>query len=166
MISLYIFQDFKGPKLKILYRILIRPQERAIFLYRLSSLCYKYHLKPFDALFWGLNVSLHSCDISRKAKIGPGFRLIHNVGIVIGPITAGIDLIVFQNVTIGYGGRSKKNKRHAIIGDNVIIYAGVVIAGNHMIGDNAEIGANAVVTKDIPSNSTSIGVPAVSKIKS
>lgn len=84
----------------------------------------------------------------------------HPVGIIIGEgVRLGKNVIIFQNVTLG------RSDTHIIaypnIGDNTIIYSGAVILGNVKVGNNCIIGANAVVTKDVPDNSIAIGVPAI-----
>lgn len=162
---MYIFQDFKGNMLRSIYGILLGTQVRAVFLYRLSSWCYHHKLKPLSTIFWSLNVALHSCDIARESTIGSGLKLVHTVGIVIGPIKAGNNLTLFQNTTIGYGGSSKENRNHAELGNDIIMYSGSVVAGNISVGDKAVIGANSVVLKDVPPYSTSVGIPAKTILK-
>lgn len=98
----------------------------------------------------------YRCRISPGARIKSGLYLPHPDGIVIGEKSIiGKNVTIYQQVTIG-----QNHKKYPIIGNNVIIYAGAKIIGNVHIGDNSIIGANAVVTKDVPSNSIWGGNPA------
>jgi serine O-acetyltransferase len=81
------------------------------------------------------------------------------MGVVIGETTViGDNVTLFQGVTLGGTGK-EKGKRHPNIGNNVVIGTGAKVLGNITIGDNSYIGANAVVIKDVPANSTVVGVP-------
>jgi serine O-acetyltransferase len=71
----------------------------------------------------------------------------------------GDDVIVYQQVTLG-GVSTSKGKRHPTLGNNVVIGAGAKVLGNITIGENSKVGANSVVVKDVPPNSTAIGIPA------
>lgn len=88
-------------------------------------------------------------------NIGEGFIPFHAFSTIIRAQRIGHNFTCFQNVTIGH---SKGEK--PIIGNNVTVYAGAVIIGGIQIGDNVEVGANAVVTKDIPDNVVVAGIPA------
>ena len=88
-----------------------------------------------------------------------GIFIDHGMGIVIGETTViGNNVTLYQGVTLG-GTRSTKTKRHPTLKDNVIVGAGAKILGPIVIGKNSKIGANSVVTKNIPSNTTVVGVP-------
>ncbi|MGG1676766.1 serine O-acetyltransferase [Neobacillus sp. NRS-1170] len=154
---MYIFQDFKGiNKLTLMGRLLIGTSSRAVFIFRLSSWCHQHKLKVFAKFFWYLNILLHSCDISPAADIGSNFFMYHTVGVVIGAITAGTGLRVFQNVTVGENNFSKIVPK---IGNNVTLYAGSVVVGEITIGNEVMVGANSVVLKNLPNNCTAVGVP-------
>lgn len=102
---------------------------------------------------------LTACQIHYDAQIEPGVRIVHATGIVIGGnIKIGTGTYIFQNVTLG----SKKlgNDDAPVIGKNVTIYAGAVIVGNITIGNNAIIGANSVVTNNVPTKTIAAGNPA------
>ncbi|MDD5730133.1 MAG: serine O-acetyltransferase [Candidatus Omnitrophica bacterium] len=98
-------------------------------------------------------------EIHPGAKIGRRFFIDHGFGVVIGETAiVGNDVLLYQGVTLG-GTGLEKGKRHPTIGNNVVIGAGAKVLGNIIVGDNSYIGANAVVIKDVPANSTVVGVP-------
>lgn len=98
-------------------------------------------------------------EIHPGAEIGDGFFIDHGMGVVIGETTIiGSNVTIYQGVTLGGTGK-EKGKRHPTIGDNVVIGTGAKVLGNITIGENSYIGANAVVIKDVPPNSTVVGVP-------
>jgi serine O-acetyltransferase len=81
------------------------------------------------------------------------------MGVVIGETAiVGDDVLLYQGVTLG-GTGLEQGKRHPTIGNNVVIGGGAKVLGNITVGDNSYIGANAVVIKDVPPNSTVVGVP-------
>jgi len=98
-------------------------------------------------------------EIHPGARIGNGLFIDHGMGVVIGETAViGDNVTLYQGVTLGGTGK-EKGKRHPTIGDNVVIGAGAKVLGNITIGSNSYIGANAVVIKDAPDNSTVVGVP-------
>jgi serine O-acetyltransferase len=102
---------------------------------------------------------LTGADIHPGATIGTGFFIDHAVGVVIGETSIiGDNVSIFQGVTLG-GVSTSKGKRHPTIGNNVTIGAGAKVLGNITIGENVKIGAGSVVVKDVPPNSTVVGVP-------
>jgi serine O-acetyltransferase len=111
-------------------------------------------------VMWRLNTAFSGCYISNRARIGPGLRLPHPVGIVIGAdVAIGRNVTIYQNVTLGTSD-VRDEGGYPTVGDGVIIYAGAVIVGPIRIGRNAVVGANAVVTRDVPADVTVVGVPA------
>ena len=110
--------------------------------------------------------SLMCCDIYNYAQLKKQKTTFpHLVGIVISrAATIGNNCTIYQNVTIGSKnykeGDGKTKSNYPTIGDNSIIYAGAVIVGPVTIGKNCVIGANSVVTSDIPDNSIAVGAPA------
>jgi serine O-acetyltransferase len=103
--------------------------------------------------------SMTGIEIHPGATIGRRFFIDHGMGVVIGETTiVGDDVLLYQGVTLG-GTGLEKGKRHPTIGNNVVIGTGAQVLGNITIGDNSYIGANAVVIKDVPPNSTVVGVP-------
>ncbi len=100
--------------------------------------------------------------ISSRAEIDPSIRFRHPVGIVVGEgVKIGKGVIIYQNVTLG-GARTgdAAANNYPTVGDGTVIFAGAVIVGKINIGRGCVIGANAVVTRDIPDHSTAVGVPA------
>lgn len=98
-------------------------------------------------------------EIHPGARIGKGLFIDHGVGVVIGETAIiGDNVTLFHGVTLGGTGK-EKGKRHPTIGNNVFIGSGAKILGNINIGNNVRIGANAVVLKDIPEDTTAVGVP-------
>ena len=108
---------------------------------------------------------LYSSDISCKAKILGGLNIMHGHDIVIGSgVKIGTNFKIFNGVTLGNKDTNNGKVEQPIIGNNVTIGTGVKVLGNIKIGDNTIVGANSVVTRDIPSNEVWAGVPA-KKIK-
>lgn len=104
----------------------------------------------------------YGCYISLRSRIGPGLKLPHPVGIVIGQgVIIGKRCTIYQHVTLG--GRRIGDWRagaYPVVGDDVTIFAGAAIVGAVSIGDRATIGANAAVLDNIPSEAVAVGVPA------
>ena len=98
-------------------------------------------------------------EIHPGATIGEGLFIDHGHGVVIGETAIlGDNVTLYQGVTLGGTGK-EQGKRHPTIGNNVLVGAGAKILGSFTIGDNCKIGAGSVVLKDVPPNSTVVGVP-------
>lgn len=170
----YLLQDLdrwayskKLPIVFIWLVIFIYPATWAIMIYRMGRLINSIPIKsirillkiPYYIVKRLLCESFLSIDISDGADIGPGFYIAHSGAIVIGTgVKAGKNFSIRQGVTCG--GSGNKGLSHPYIGDDVVLAAGVKVIGNVSIGNNVIIGANAVVTKDIPSNARAVGIPA------
>lgn len=103
---------------------------------------------------------LTGVEIHPAAKVGHDVFIDHGMGVVIGETAeVGDGCTIFQGVTLGGTGR-QAGKRHPTVGRNVVIGVGAAILGNVTVGDNSYIGAGAVVLRDVPPNSTAVGVPA------
>jgi serine O-acetyltransferase len=104
---------------------------------------------------------LTGVEIHPGATIGRRFFIDHGMGVVIGETAeVGDDVMLYHGVTLG--GRSLAHgKRHPTIGDRVTVGAGAKVLGPVLIGDDSAVGANAVVTHDVPTDSIATGVPAV-----
>ena len=103
---------------------------------------------------------LTGIEIHPGATIGKGFFIDHGMGVVIGETTEiGDNCTIYQGVTLGGTGKDT-GKRHPTLGNNVLIGAGAKVLGPITIEDNCKVAANAVVLKEIPENSTAVGIPA------
>ncbi|MFT5814050.1 MAG: serine O-acetyltransferase [Psychroserpens sp.] len=102
------------------------------------------------------------CYISPKCSIAKTVVFPHPTGIVIGEgVVIGSNTTIYQNVTFGSARRGQSNvSLYPKVGENVTVFAGAVIIGNITIGDNAVIGANSVVNKDVQPCKTVAGIPA------
>lgn len=102
---------------------------------------------------------LTGIEIHPGAKIGKGLFIDHGMGVVIGETCEIGDYVtIFQGVTLGGTGK-EKGKRHPTIGNHVVIASGAKVLGSFTVGDYAMIGANSVVLKEVPPNSTVVGIP-------
>ena len=98
-------------------------------------------------------------EIHPGAKIGRRFFIDHGAGVVIGETCEiGDDVTLYQGVTLGGTGK-EKGKRHPTLKDGVLVATGAKVLGSITIGENAKIGANSVVLKDVPDDSTVVGIP-------
>ena len=104
--------------------------------------------------------ALTGIEIHPAAKIGKGLFIDHGMGVVIGETAEiGDNCTLYQGVTLGGTGKDV-GKRHPTLGNNVMVGAGAKILGPVEIGDNSKIAAGAVVLKQVPKNSTAVGIPA------
>lgn len=132
---------------------------RIYFIKKFARSIFKYS-EPMSK-YWQLK---NICFIENLDElIEKGTKFDHPTGIVLGYRSFGNNCRVYQNVTTGgkYGFNSVYPKDYPAIGNNVTLYAGCAVIGGITIGDNAVIGANAVVTKDVPANCIAYGNPAV-----
>jgi serine O-acetyltransferase len=128
----------------------------AMVLYRLMQFSQRVHLVPIAMVFNKLNAILGGCIIGRHAEFGPGFVLIHSIGVVINTaVRGGRGVKIEHQVTIG-----AERDLSPTLGDNIFIGAGAKIVGAVKIGSGVKIGANAVVITDLPDGVTAVGVPA------
>jgi serine O-acetyltransferase len=102
---------------------------------------------------------LTGIEIHPGAKIGRRFFIDHGMGVVIGETAEiGDDCTLYHGVTLG-GTTWRKEKRHPTLGNNVVVGAGAKILGPITVGDNARVGSNSVVVKDVPAGATVVGIP-------
>ena len=107
--------------------------------------------------------SLTGIEIHPGAQLGRRLFIDHGAGVVVGETSVvGDDVVLFHGATLG-GKALRRGKRHPTLGDAVTVGAGAKILGPVHIGDGAQIGANAVVVKDVPAHALAVGVPAVVK---
>ncbi len=139
--------------------ILLYPGLHALIYYRVTHALYQIHLFFLARLLSQIARFSTGIEIHPGAKIGRRFFIDHGLGVVIGETAiVGDDVLLYQGTTLG-GTGIVQGKRHPTVGNNVVIGAGAKVLGNITIGDNSYIGANAVVVKDVPANSTVVGVP-------
>jgi len=132
----------------------------ALFFYRMAHPLYKKGLRFLPRFISAVGLFLTTIDIHPAAILGRRVFIDHGVGVVIGETAViGNDVIIYQQVTLG-GVSTSKGKRHPTLKDNVVIGAGSKVLGNITIGKNSKVGANSVVVKDVPEDSTAIGIPA------
>jgi serine O-acetyltransferase len=132
----------------------------ALLAYRLSHWLKTHGVPFFPRLISQLARWCTGIEIHPAATIGTGFFIDHGMGVVIGETAEVGDYVtLFQGVTLGGTGK-ERGKRHPTLGNHVVVGAGAKILGGIKIGDNVKIGANSVVLKNVPPNSTVIGVPA------
>lgn len=131
----------------------------ALVFYRVSHALWLVKIPILPRLISQVGKFLTGIEIHPGAKIGKGLFIDHGLGVVIGETSIlGDSITLYQGVTLGGTGK-EKGKRHPTIGNNVVVGAGAKILGNIEIGDNSYVGANAVVIKNVPPNSTVVGVP-------
>ena len=108
--------------------------------------------------------SVTGVEIHPGARIGRRFFIDHGMGVVVGETAeVGDDVMLYHGVTLG--GRSMERvKRHPTVEDGVTIGAGARVIGPVVIGEDAQIGANAVVVKDVPARATAVGIPATVRL--
>ncbi len=139
--------------------LLTYPGIHAQSIHRFAHLLYKLHLRLLARIVSGFGRFLTGIEIHPGAKIGYGFFIDHGMGIVIGETSIiGNNVTLYQGVTLG-GVSFQPGKRHPTIEDNVTIYTGAAVLGNITIGEGSVIASGSVVLKDIPANSTVVGVP-------
>ena len=110
---------------------------------------------------------LTGIEIHPAAKIGKNFFIDHGMGVVIGETSEiGDNVTIYHMVTLGgispsiNSDNQRQVKRHPTLKDNVVIGSGAQVLGPITVGENAKVGANAVVTKDVPANAVMVGIPA------
>ena len=143
----------------ILEVILCYPGLHVLWMYRVANFLWRRAFYLPARIISHLGRFLTGIEIHPGAKIGRRFFIDHGSGVVVGETTEiGDDVLLYQGATLG-GTGIVKGKRHPTIGNNVVIGTGAKVLGNITVGDNSYIGANAVVIKDVPANSTVVGVP-------
>ena len=139
--------------------LLCYPGLHAIWFHRIAHWLWTHNCRLLARIISHISRWLTGIEIHPGAKIGRRFFIDHGMGVVIGETTEiGNDVTIYHQVTLG-GTSTKKGKRHPTIGNNVVIGAGAKILGPVKIGNNCKIGANSVVIKDVPPNSTVVGIP-------
>jgi len=143
------------------------PGVKAVFFHRIANF---FSIAKFDLIarmISQLSRFLTGIEIHPKAKIGKNLFIDHGMGVVIGETSEiGNNVTIYHMVTLGgispsVDSKDQRNiKRHPTLMDNVVVGSGAQILGPVIVGKNAKIGANAVVTKDVHENSVMVGIPA------
>ncbi len=135
------------------------PGFHAILLHRTAHALWQRKFYFLGRLTSHLGRFLTGIEIHPGAKIGKGFFIDHGMGVVIGETAEiGDNCTLYHGVTLG-GTSWAKEKRHPTLGNNVVVGSGSKILGPFTVGDNSKIGSNSVVVKEVPPNSTVVGVP-------
>ena len=136
------------------------PGVHALIMHRLSHRIWQWRLFWLARLISHLARWLTGIEIHPGATIGRRVFIDHGMGVVIGETAVvGDDCTLYHGVTLG-GTSWNKGKRHPTLEKGVVIGAGAKVLGPIVIGNNAKIGSNAVVVKDVPSGATAVGIPA------
>ena len=147
--------------------ILTYPGVKAVFFHRIANF---FYLAKFDLVARFISQFsrfLTGIEIHPGAKIGKNLFIDHGMGVVIGETSKiGNNVTIYHMATLGgiapsiNSNSQRQVKRHPTLGDCVVVGSGAQILGPVMVGANAKVGANAVVTKDVPENAVMVGIPA------
>ena len=147
--------------------VLTYPGVKAVFFHRIANF---FHLAGFHLIARIVSQTIRfftGIEIHPGAKIGKNLFIDHGMGVVIGETSEiGNNVTIYHAVTLGGSSpsidseRQRHEKRHPTVGDDVVIGSGAQIIGPVKVGNGSRIAANAVVVKDVPENTTMVGVPA------
>ncbi|MBR5557865.1 MAG: serine O-acetyltransferase [Acinetobacter sp.] len=136
------------------------PGIHALIMHRIAHELWKKECKGSARLLSSFSRFTTGIEIHPGAKIGHRFFIDHGMGVVIGETAEiGDDVTLYHGVTLG-GTTWNKGKRHPTLEDGVVVGAGAKILGPFTVGKNSKVGSNAVVTKEVPANTTAVGNPA------
>jgi serine O-acetyltransferase len=139
--------------------ILLYPGLHALWMHRIAHWLWKHRLRFIARLLSHFTRFLTAIEIHPGAVIGRRFFIDHGAGVVIGETAEiGNDVLIYQGVVLG-GTTLEKKKRHPTVGNNVVIGAAAVLLGPITVGDGARIGANSVVVGSVPPGAVVVGVP-------
>ena len=147
--------------------ILTYPGVKAIFFHKIANFFATAKFDLIARIISQFSRFLTGIEIHPKAKIGKNLFIDHGMGVVIGETSDIADNVtIYHMVTLGgispsiNSNDQREVKRHPTLHDNVVVGSGAQILGPVIVGKNAKIGANAVVTKDVPENAVMVGIPA------
>ena len=156
----------RDPAPRSRWEVLLYPGVLAVGLHRVAHWLFKGELFFLARLVNHISRMLTAIDIHPGAEIGKNFFIDHGFVVIGETATIGDDVTIYQQVTLG--GTNPTNgvagKRHPTIQDGVIIGSGAQVLGPIIVGPSARIGANSVVTKDVPAGATMVGIPARSTL--
>jgi len=143
----------------ILEVVFLYPGLHALWCHRLAHWFWEHRLRFFARSLSHCARFLTGIEIHPGAKIGRRFFIDHGMGVVIGETAEiGNDVLIYQGVVLG-GTTLQKKKRHPTIGNNVVIGSAAILLGPIIVGDGARIGANSVVVGSVPPGAIVVGVP-------
>ena len=147
--------------------ILTYPGVKAVFFHRIANFFSIAKLDLIARIISQFSRFLTGIEIHPEAKIGENLFIDHGMGVVIGETSEiGNNVTIYHMVTLGGTSPSinsddqRDSKRHPTLMNNVVVGSGAQVLGPVVVGKNAKIGANAVVTKDVPENAVMVGIPA------
>ena len=147
--------------------ILTYPGVKAIFFHKIANFFATAKFDLVARIISQLSRFLTGIEIHPKAKIGKNLFIDHGMGVVIGETSEiGDNVTIYHMATLGgispsiNSNEQRLVKRHPTLSDCVVVGSGAQILGPVMVGANAKVGANAVVTKDVPENAVMVGIPA------
>ena len=131
----------------------------AVWFHRINHWLWNHHLYLLARWLSQVARFFTGIEIHPGAQLGRRLFIDHGMGVVIGETAiVGNDVTLYQGITLGGTGK-EHGKRHPTIGDNVVVGGGAKILGNITVGNNCRVGAGSVVTRNVPENSTVVGVP-------
>jgi serine O-acetyltransferase len=150
----------KDPAARNVIEVLfLYPGLHALWCHRVAHWLWKHKLRFFARLFSHYSRMLTGIEIHPGARIGRRFFIDHGMGVVIGETAEiGDDVLMYQGVVLG-GTALEKKKRHPTIGNNVVIGSAAILLGPITVSDGARIGANSVVVRSVPPGAVVVGVP-------
>lgn len=162
-----IKEDFAQPvkndpalnsKLELLFNY---PGVWAVVNYRFAHFLYTKGFKLLARFIMGITQFVTNIDIHPGAQIGRRVFFDHAFGVVVGETAiVGDDVLIYQGVTLGGVNLNRGEKRHPTIRNGSVIGAGAKVLGDITIGHHCRIGSNSVVVKDVPDETTAVGIPA------
>jgi serine O-acetyltransferase len=139
--------------------VLCYPGLHAIWIHRISNWLWRKGWRTWGRILSHVGRFLTGVEIHPGAKVGRRFFIDHGMGVVIGETAEiGDDVLLYQGVVLG-GVSHEKTKRHPTLENNVVVGAGATLLGPIKIGKGARVGAGSVVISNVPENSTVVGVP-------
>ena len=158
----------RDPAAKSKLSILVTcPGVKALFFHRIANFFCIAKFGLLAKMISQLSRFFTGIEIHPKAKIGKNFFIDHGMGVVIGETSEiGDNVTIYHAVTLGgispsiNSDEQRYVKRHPTLKNNVVVGSGAQVLGPVVVGENAKVGANAVVTKDVSANAVMVGIPA------